>query len=63
VNRATLRYEHHRDPQAAISSDGNDGDKAALENAARFPHSHRTTTNETMNRKETYSALLLETVT
>ncbi len=48
---------------AAISSGGNDGDKAALENASRFPHSHRTTTTETMNRKETYSGLLLETVT
>jgi putative transposase len=66
-------YNHHRPHSAladrtpaefaAISSGGNDGDKAALENAARFPHSHRTTTNETMNRKETYSALLLETVT
>ena len=66
-------YNHHRPHSAladrtpaefaAISSDGNDGDKAALENAARFPHSHRTTTNETMNRTETYSGLLLETVT
>jgi len=66
-------YNHHRPHSAladrtpaefaAISSGGNDGDKAALENAPRFPHSHRTTTNETMNRKETYSGLLLETVT
>jgi putative transposase len=66
-------YNHHRPHSAladrtpaefaAISSGGNDGDKAALENAARFPHSHRTTTNETMNRTETYSGLLLETVT
>lgn len=48
---------------ASISSGGDDGDKAALENAPRFPHSHRTTTTETMDRKETYSALLLETVT
>jgi putative transposase len=66
-------YNHHRPHSAladrtpaefaAISSGGNDGDKAALENAPRFPHSHRTTTNETMNRTETYSGLLLETVT
>jgi len=28
---------------AAVCSGGNDGDKAALENASRFPHSHRTT--------------------
>jgi putative transposase len=48
---------------AAITGGGNDGDKTALENAPRFPHSHRTTTSKTMNRKETYSGLLLETVT
>jgi putative transposase len=47
---------------AAISG-GNDGDKAALENAPRFPYSHRTATTETMNPKRTYSGLLLETVT
>jgi putative transposase len=49
-------YNHHRPHSAladrtpaefaAISSGGNDGDKAALENAARFPHSHRTTTTK-----------------
>jgi putative transposase len=48
---------------AAISSGGKDGDRTALENAARFPLSRRTTTTGAMNRKETYSGLLLETVT
>jgi putative transposase len=47
---------------AALCGGGNDGDQAALENAPRFPHSHRTTT-ETMHPKRTYSGLLLETVT
>jgi putative transposase len=66
-------YNHHRPHSAladrtpaefaAIISGGNDGDKAASENASRFPHSHRTTTTETMTRKESYSGLLLETVT
>ena len=48
---------------AAISSGGKDGDTTALENAARFPLSRRTTTTGPMNRKETYSGLLLETAT
>lgn len=48
---------------AADCSGGNDGDTTALENAARFPHSHRTATTETMNPKRTYSGRLLETVT
>jgi hypothetical protein len=66
-------YNHHRPHSAladrtpaefaAVSSGGNDGDKAALENAPRFPHSHRTAPTGTMNRTETYSGLLLETVT
>ncbi len=66
-------YNHHRPHSAlahrtpaefaVISSGGNDGDKAALENAPRFPHSHRTTTTETVNPKRTYSDLLLETIT
>jgi putative transposase len=66
-------YNHHRPHSAladrtpaefaALCSGGNDGDKAALENAPRFPHSHRTTTIGTMNRTETYSGPLLETVT
>jgi putative transposase len=46
-------YNHHRPHSAladrtpaefaAVCSGGNDGDKAALENASRLPHSHRTT--------------------
>lgn len=48
---------------AALCSGGNDGDKAALENAPRFPHFRRTTTTETKNRTEPYSGLLLETLT
>jgi putative transposase len=66
-------YNHHRPHSAladrtpaefaAISSGGKDGDRTALENAARFPLSRRTTTTGAMNRKETYSGLLLETVT
>ena len=45
-------YNHHRPHSAladrtpaefaTICSGGNDGDKSALENASRFPHSHRT---------------------
>ena len=64
-------YNHHRPHSAlddrtpaefaALFSRGNDGDKAALENASRLPHFHRTA--ESMLRRRTYSGLLLEAVT
>ena len=65
-------YNHHRPHSAladrtpaefaAVCSGGNDGDKAALENASRLPHSPRTATCSDL----TYalvSKLLLETIT
>lgn len=67
-------YNHHRPHSAladrtpaefaAICSSGNDGDEAALENAARLPHFHRTAT--AAGKQLTYppvSSLLLETIT
>ena len=66
-------YNHHRPHSAladrtpaefaAVCSGGNDGDKAALENAARFPHSHRTTTAGSDLTYAPVSSLLLETIT
>jgi hypothetical protein len=48
---------------AAICSGGNDGDKTALENAARFSHFPRTTTADNDRTYAPVSGLLLETVT
>ena len=48
---------------AAICSGGNAGDRTALENAARFPHSHRTTAANKDSICPPGSSLLLETVT
>lgn len=48
---------------AAVCSGGNDGDKAALENASRFPHSPRTTTAGSDLTYAPVSKLLLQTVT
>ena len=67
-------YNHHRPHSAladrtpaefaAIFSGGKDGDKAALENASRFPLSHRTATAAGMNlTNDPVSSPLLETVT
>lgn len=67
-------YNHHRPHSAladrtpaefaAICSGGKDGDKAALENASRFPLSHRTATAAGMNlTNDPVSSPLLETVT
>ena len=47
---------------AAICSGGNDGDKAALENASRLPHFHRTAAGSDLNYAPV-SSLLLETIT
>ena len=66
-------YNHHR-PHSALAdrtpaefaaacSSGNDGDKAALENASRFPHSHRTATAGSDLTYAPVSKLLLETIT
>jgi putative transposase len=48
---------------AAICSGGNDGDKAALENASRFPHSLRTATTKNDLSYASDSRSLLETIT
>ena len=48
---------------AASCSGGNDGDKTALETAARFPHYHRTATADTIRINASVSGLLLETIT
>jgi hypothetical protein len=48
---------------AAVCSGGNDGDKAALENASRFPHSHREATAGSDLTYAPVSKLLLETIT
>ena len=66
-------YNHHR-PHSALAdrtpaefadicSGGNDGDKAALENASRLPHSHRTTAADSDLAHVLVSGLLLETIT
>jgi putative transposase len=66
-------YNHHR-PHSALAdrtpaefaevcSGGNDGDKAALENAARLPHSHRTAPAGSDLTHAPVSSLLLETIT
>jgi putative transposase len=66
-------YNHHRPHSAladrtpaefaAICSGGNDGDKTALENAARFPHFPRTATAGGDLNYAPVSSLLLETIT
>jgi putative transposase len=66
-------YNHHRPHSAladrtpaefaATTSGGNDADCVRLENASRFPHSHRTTTTGNAVRTNQSSSLLLETVT
>jgi putative transposase len=66
-------YNHHgphsaladRTPAefAAVCSGGNDGDKAALENASRFPHFPRTATASSDLTYAPVSRLLLETLT
>jgi len=48
---------------AATTSGGNDADCVRLENASRFPHSHRTTTTGNNLRTDPSSSLLLETIT
>ena len=48
---------------AAICSGGNDGEKAALENAARFTHSHRTAAATGKQTPAPDFSLLLETIT
>ena len=48
---------------AAVCSGGNDGDKAALENALRLPHSHRTAAADNDLTNAPVSSLLLETIT
>lgn len=48
---------------AAVCSGGNDGDKTALENAARLPHFHRTAAAASDLTNAPVSSLLLETVT
>ena len=66
-------YNHHR-PHSALAdrtpaelaaawSSGNDADCVRLENAPRFPHSHRTTTTGDKLRTDSSSSLLLETIT
>jgi putative transposase len=66
-------YNHHRPHSsladrtpaefAATASGGNAADCVRLENAARFPHSHRTTTTGNKRITESGSSLLLETIT
>ena len=66
-------YNHHRPHSAladrtpaefaAICSGGNDGDKAALENAARLPHIHRMAAAGSDLNYAPVSTLLLETIT
>jgi putative transposase len=48
---------------AAACSGGNDADRVRLENASRFPHSHRTTTAIILTKNNPNSGLLLETIT
>ncbi len=48
---------------AAVCSGGNDGDKTALENASRLPHSHRTAAAGSDLTNAPVSSLLLETIT
>ncbi len=48
---------------ATIHRGANDGDDVALENASRFPHSHRTATAEQFSEPTVSSTLLLETIT
>jgi putative transposase len=66
-------YNHHR-PHSALAdrtpaefaaacSGGNDGEKAALENASRFPHSHRTTAASFDLTRVPISSPLLEVIT
>jgi putative transposase len=65
-------YNHYR-PHSALAdrtpaefastcSGGKDGDEAALENAARFPLSHRTTTAGNILKHDHLSTMLLEAV-
>ncbi len=66
-------YNHHRPHSAladrtpaefaAVCSDGKDGDKAALENAARLPLCHRTAAAGGGLNYAPVSTLLLETIT
>jgi putative transposase len=66
-------YNHHRPHSsladrtpaefAATTSGGNDADCVRLENASRFPHSHRATTTGNEVRTNQSSNQLLETVT
>ena len=66
-------YNHHRPHSAladrtpaefaAVCSGENDGDKAALENASRLPHFHRTATAGSNLTQVPVSSLLLETIT
>jgi putative transposase len=66
-------YNHHR-PHSALAdrtpaefaatcSGGKDGGEAALENATRFPLSHRTATTGSMTKINSSSTLLLEALT
>jgi hypothetical protein len=48
---------------AAVCSGGYDGDETALENAARFPHTHRTAAAGKNLNYAPVSSLLLETIT
>jgi hypothetical protein len=66
-------YNHHRPHSAladrtpnefaTIGSGGKDGDRAALENAARFPLSLRMAAAEFSLKSDPSSSLLLEAVT
>jgi putative transposase len=66
-------YNHHRPHSAlddrtpaefaATCSGGKDGGEAALENAARFPLSHRTATAGILGKNNNSSTLLLEALT
>ena len=67
-------YNHHRPHSAladrtpsefaAICSGGKDDDEAALENAARFPLSHRTAATTNISLKDrSISSHLLEVIT
>ncbi len=48
---------------ATVWTGGNDADCVRLENASRFPHSHRTTTTTVNLKTNQSSSLLLETLT
>jgi putative transposase len=48
---------------AAVWTGGNDADCVRLENASRFPHSHRTTATAVNLKTNQSSSLLLETIT